>query len=35
VRILTILGHNPMNAFTMAGIARDAGLTIEEFMDLL
>ena len=34
-RILTIPRHNPVNAFTMAGIVRDAGLTIEEFKDLL
>lgn len=27
VRILTIPRHNPVNAFTMGGIARDAGLT--------
>ncbi len=30
-RFLTIPRHNPVNAFTMAGIVRDAGLTIEEF----
>jgi predicted RNA binding protein YcfA (HicA-like mRNA interferase family) len=28
-RILTIPRHNPINAYTMAGIVRDAGLTIE------
>jgi hypothetical protein len=28
-RILTIPRHDPVNAFTMAGIARDAGLTVE------
>ena len=28
VRILTIPRHNPVNAFTMGGIARDAGLTV-------
>ena len=28
-RILTIPRHNPVNAFTMGGIVRDAGLTIE------
>ena len=27
--------HNPVNAFTMGGIIRDSGLTIEEFKDLL
>ncbi len=34
-RILTIPRHNPVNAFTMGGIARDAGLSIEQFRDLL
>ncbi len=32
---LTIPRHNPINAFTMAGIARDAGLTPQQFRDLL
>jgi predicted RNA binding protein YcfA (HicA-like mRNA interferase family) len=35
VRILTIPRHNPVNAFTMGGIVRDAGLTEEEFRGLL
>ena len=35
VRILTIPRNNPINAFTMGGIVRDAGLTIEEFRKLL
>ncbi len=35
VRILTIPRHNPINAITMGGIVRDAGLTIEEFRELL
>ncbi|MGH7644448.1 MAG: type II toxin-antitoxin system HicA family toxin [Gemmatimonadales bacterium] len=35
VRILTIPRHNPVNAYTMGGIARDAGLTVEEFRKLL
>jgi len=35
VRIVTIPRHNPVNAFTMGGIARDAGLTVEEFKKLL
>lgn len=35
VRILTIPRHNPVNAFTMGGIVRDAGLTVEEFRKLL
>jgi predicted RNA binding protein YcfA (HicA-like mRNA interferase family) len=34
-RIITIPRHNPVNAFTMGGIARDAGLTVEEFKKLL
>jgi predicted RNA binding protein YcfA (HicA-like mRNA interferase family) len=34
-RIITIPRHNPVNAFTMAGIVRDAGLTIERFRELL
>ena len=32
---LTIPRHNPVNAFTMGGIVRDAGLTTEEFKKLL
>jgi predicted RNA binding protein YcfA (HicA-like mRNA interferase family) len=35
VRIVTIPRHNPVNAITMGGIARDAGLTVEEFKKLL
>jgi predicted RNA binding protein YcfA (HicA-like mRNA interferase family) len=35
VRILTIPRHNPINAFTMAGIVRDSGLTLEQFKKLL
>jgi hypothetical protein len=34
-RILTVPRHNPVNAFTMGGIVRDAGLTIEAFRELL
>jgi predicted RNA binding protein YcfA (HicA-like mRNA interferase family) len=34
-RILTIPRANPVNAYTMGGIARDAGLTVEEFKALL
>ena len=34
-RILTIPRHNPVNAFTMGGIARDAGLFVEQFRELL
>ena len=35
VRILTIPRHNPVNAYTMGGIVRDAGLTVEQFRKLL
>lgn len=35
IRILTIPRHNPVNAFTMGGIVRDAGLTVDEFRNLL
>jgi predicted RNA binding protein YcfA (HicA-like mRNA interferase family) len=35
VRIVTIPRHNPVNAHTMGGIVRDAGLTVEEFRKLL
>ena len=34
-RIVTIPRHNPVNAYTMGGIAQDAGLTVEEFRKLL
>ena len=34
-RILTIPRANPVNAITMGGIIRDAGLTIEEVKKLL
>jgi len=30
VRLLTIPRHNPVNALTMGGIVRDAGLSVEE-----
>ena len=35
VRFLTIPRHDPVNAFTMGGIVRDSGLTIDEFKKLL
>jgi len=35
IRILTIPRHNPVNAFTMGGIVRDSGLSVEEFKKLL
>ena len=34
-RILTIPRHNPVNAYTMGGIIRDAGLAEEHFRRLL
>lgn len=35
IRILTIPRANPMDAYTLGGIAKDAGLTVEEFRRLL
>jgi len=35
IHFTTIPRHNPVNAFTMGGIVRDAGLTVDEFMALL
>ncbi len=35
VRIVTIPRHNPVNAYTMGGIAKDAGLDVEAFKSLL
>ncbi len=34
-RQVTIPRHNPIKAFTLGGIVRDAGLTAEEFRRLL
>jgi predicted RNA binding protein YcfA (HicA-like mRNA interferase family) len=34
-RKLTIPRHNPVNAITMGGIAKDAGFTPDEFRKLL
>lgn len=34
-RLITVPRHNPVNAYTMGGIVRDAGLTPEEFRKLL
>ncbi len=34
-RIILIPRANPINAFTMSGIIKDAGLTIDEFKKLL
>lgn len=35
LRIVTIPRHNPVNALTMGGIVRDAGLTLDEFKKFL
>ena len=35
IRFLTIPRNDPVNAFTMAGIVKNAGLTIEQFKKLL
>ncbi len=34
-RIITVPRNDPINAYTMAGIVRDAGLTVEAFRSLL
>jgi len=34
-RTIVIPRNNPINAFTMFGIVRDAGLTVDQFRDLL
>jgi predicted RNA binding protein YcfA (HicA-like mRNA interferase family) len=34
-RFLTIPRNNPINAFTMGGIVKDAGLALEKFRKLL
>ena len=34
-RILTIPRHDPINAFTMGGIVKDAGFTVDEFRKFL
>lgn len=34
-RVLSIPRHNPVNAITMGNIVRDAGLTNDEFRQLL
>ncbi len=33
-RQVTVPRHNPIKAFTMGGIVRDAGLTVDEFRKL-
>lgn len=34
-RLVTIPGHNPVKAFTLGGIVKDAGLSVKEFLALL
>ena len=34
-RIVTVPHHDPVNAYTMGGIVRDAGISLEHFLDLL
>lgn len=34
-RIVMIPRANPINAFTMGGIIQDAGMTVEDFKELL
>jgi len=34
-RLVTVPRHNPIKAFTMGGIAKDAGLSVERFKSLL
>ncbi len=34
-RIVTIPRHNPVNALTMGGIIKDAGISIEDFRKLI
>lgn len=34
-RIVVVPRNNPVNAYTMGGIARDAGLTVDQFRELL
>ena len=35
LKVITIPRHDPVDAFTMGGIVRDAGLTVEEFRRLV
>ncbi len=35
LKTLTILRHDPVNAYTVGDIVREAGLTPEEFKQLL
>jgi hypothetical protein len=33
--VVTVPRHDPVNAYTMGGILRDAGITVDEFRKLL
>jgi predicted RNA binding protein YcfA (HicA-like mRNA interferase family) len=33
--VVTIPRHDPVNAYTMGGIIRDSGMTVEQFRKLL
>lgn len=35
VRVIVVPRNNPINAFTMGAIVRNAGLSIQQFRDLL
>ena len=35
IHFITIPGNNPVNAYTMAGIVKDRGLTVDEFKKVL
>ena len=35
IRQVTLPRHNPIKGFTLGGIVKDAGLTVEEFRELL
>ena len=35
IRIITIPRNNPINAYTLEGIVKDAGMTVEEFKNYL
>lgn len=35
IRIITIPRNNPVNAHTLGGIVKDAGITVEEFKNYL
>ena len=34
-RIITIPRNNPINAYTMGGIVKDAGISVKKFKELL